>query len=280
MIRKLHAHGFSQVDSLLRGLSNLGWTIDPGARILDFGCGAGGTVYEWRDRGYDACGFDLIDTVALRDPADRRYFSYLETPRVNPSDTQIADDAMHAPYESASFDLIYSLAVVEHCYALDGMMAECARLLKPGGVSLHVFPSRNQLIEPHFYVPFGGRIQSDAWLRLWARLGVRNAGQRGMTAEKVAEQNRFYCDTGLCYRPAGKVQKVAENYFSQVWYAGGVYNRDDNWRRRVSRYWTALRNEDVLAALNEAAESLVMIALRPKHGAAASGAVERRSAAE
>lgn len=268
-MRRLHANGHSQVDALLRGLSNLGWALDPGARILDFGCGAGGTVYEWRERGYDACGFDLIDTVALRQPGDRRFFSSLEKPRENPADTRIADKAVRTPYGDASFDFIYSLAVIEHCYALDGMMAECARLLKPDGIALHLFPSRNQLIEPHFYVPFGGRIQSDAWLRLWARLGVRNEGQRGMTPEETAAHNRFYCDTGLAYRSGRAVRRIAARHFGEAWLAGGDYHRDDSLLRRTRRYLAALRSGQPLAALGEAPEQRVLATALPRRAAAA-----------
>jgi hypothetical protein len=37
-------------------------------RILDLGCGAGATVYEWKDAGYDALGFDIKDYLRLRSP--------------------------------------------------------------------------------------------------------------------------------------------------------------------------------------------------------------------
>jgi hypothetical protein len=36
------------------------------ARILDFGCGAGRTVYHLLDQGYDAFGYDVNDYLELR----------------------------------------------------------------------------------------------------------------------------------------------------------------------------------------------------------------------
>lgn len=45
------------------------------ARILDYGCGAGGRVYELFDAGYtNASGYDVLDYLKLRDPADRSRF--------------------------------------------------------------------------------------------------------------------------------------------------------------------------------------------------------------
>src|SRR5436853_5533472 len=46
------------------------------ARILDYGCGAGRHVYDLLDAGYShAVGYDVVDYLALRDPADRTRFS-------------------------------------------------------------------------------------------------------------------------------------------------------------------------------------------------------------
>ena len=42
-----------------RVLQRLGMT--PGTRVLDYGCGAGGTVRSLVVAGYDAFGFDILD---------------------------------------------------------------------------------------------------------------------------------------------------------------------------------------------------------------------------
>jgi len=138
-------------------------------------------VYQLSDLGYDAYGFDLFDTVKLRSPEDARFFSALRG-GVDPSDVRIADSEIRLPHAAATFDLVFSETVIEHCFALDGMLRECARVLKRDGVSVHTYPSRNSFLEPHLYVPFGGRIQARWWLMLWAVLGVRNLGQPNQTA--------------------------------------------------------------------------------------------------
>lgn len=59
-------------------LAQLNYPVPPpggGYRILDFGCGDGETVYAWRDAGYDCFGFDITDYLAIRNKADRLFFS-------------------------------------------------------------------------------------------------------------------------------------------------------------------------------------------------------------
>ncbi len=248
-MRPLHPNGFNAAHALLRSMADMDWYAFPGMRILDFGCGKGERVYQFRDDGYEAFGFDLMDTVELRAPEDRTFFSAHEKPRVNWSDTHIADDAVRLPYEDASFDFVFSETVIEHCYALDGMMRECARVLKPSGISLHTYPSRNAVLEPHFLVPFGGRIQDDRWLKLWAMLGVRNSGQLEMTATQAADHNRFYLDSGICYRSDEEVAAIARKHFHHVRFAHREFYVYDNIRERAARYWSALRADRPLEQL-------------------------------
>ncbi|MCA1831229.1 MAG: class I SAM-dependent methyltransferase [Actinobacteria bacterium] len=238
---RFHQNGFNGAHSMLRGAATIGWYAFPGSRILDFGCGSGERVYQYREAGYEAHGYDLMDVVDLRAPADRAFFSAHEAKRVNWSDTHVADDAIRLPYDDASFDFVFSETVIEHCYALDGMMRECARVLKPGGLSLHTFPSRNSVIEPHILVPFGGRIQADWWLRLWAGLGIRNSGQTEMTAAETAKHNRFYLDSGICYRSAEEVAAIAQRHFPSVAYEDRRFYAYDSRRERRHRYLQALR---------------------------------------
>jgi hypothetical protein len=50
-------------------------TIPKAAHILDFGCGAGRTVYSLLDQGFiNTVGYDAKDYLTLRDPADRPRF--------------------------------------------------------------------------------------------------------------------------------------------------------------------------------------------------------------
>jgi hypothetical protein len=68
------------------------------SRILDYGCGADGRVYELLDAGYEhASGYDVLDYLKLRDPADLNRF------HIAPSD--------HIPVPDASFDFVQQSGV-------------------------------------------------------------------------------------------------------------------------------------------------------------------------
>ena len=52
-----------------------GIPVRKNAWILDYGCGAGRRVYELLDAGYlNASGYDVLDYLELRNPADRKRF--------------------------------------------------------------------------------------------------------------------------------------------------------------------------------------------------------------
>jgi SAM-dependent methyltransferase len=167
---------------LLRIFERLGATPSLQATLLDFGCGAGERVEAFRRKGYDAVGCDL----AL--PDDAR-----DTCR------PIALDPYRLPYDSATFDIVYSITVFEHVMNCDTALAENRRVLKPGGISVHVFPSRWKPIETHTYVPFASAIQSYWWLYLWALVGVRNEFQRGQSAAETARANRRFLEQETSY---------------------------------------------------------------------------------
>ena len=251
----------SEAENLLWSIRAAGWQEPDAPRILDFGCGTGTRVYQLSDLGYDAYGFDLFDTVKLRSPEDARFFSALRG-GVDPSDVRIADSEIRLPHAAATFDLVFSETVIEHCFALDGMLRECARVLKRDGVSVHTYPSRNSFLEPHLYVPFGGRIQARWWLMLWAVLGVRNLGQPNQTATQTAERNQQWMEIGLCYRSNRQIAAIARRHFAKVGFATREFHSRETWKALPRRYWTALWGKDKLARL---AEIQPLIVLRAHH---------------
>jgi SAM-dependent methyltransferase len=163
-----------------------GIPVPKDAHILDYGCGAGRRVYELLDAGYShATGYDVVDYLALRDPADRARFL-------------IGPDG-HVPVPDATFDFVFSDQVLEHVIDQPTAFQEMVRILKPGGISVHVIPAKWQLIEPHIKVPLGGLrpFKRTSWYLLWAALGIRNQYQHGLTARETARRNYEYAHTAL-----------------------------------------------------------------------------------
>lgn len=171
-------------------LERAGATIRKDAHILDYGCGAGRTVYALLDSGYaNTQGYDVKDYLELRHPADRRHFVIAEPGICR---LPIADD---------SLDLIVSEQVLEHVQDQVMWLREMHRVLRPGGIALHEFPARYRPVEVHIFVPFGGVIAHRWWYKLWALTGVRNEFQKGLSADETADRNAFYFVEGLRYVP-------------------------------------------------------------------------------
>jgi len=210
-------------------LAAAGVYLAPHSRVLDFGCGSGMTVYQYRDCGFDAYGFDIANFVELRQPQDISLFRFaLASTSREIADYRLPRADYRIGFDDATFDFIFSNSVFEHVQDHELALREIARILRPGGLSIHVFPARYSLIEPHMFVPLGGVIRSWQWYRLWAGLGVRNRFQRGMAAAEVARANLRYSQTGINYPQIKKLFADARRFFTtvdlvpQLWTTGSL----------------------------------------------------------
>ena len=205
---------YSLVHHIVRILIDQRVYVTPESKILDFGCGTGGHVYEFRDAGFNAFGFDNFNYVKFRDPGDAALFRFHHQEAVSyTGDQNISAEAFRINYPDDEFDVVFSTSVMEHVRDHELVMAEISRVLKPGGVSLHMYPSRWKLIEPHIYVPLGGVIQNRWWFYLWGLLGIRNEFQQEMSASQVADNNVLYCNTGLKYLRKSEMFEICKRYF-------------------------------------------------------------------
>lgn len=188
-----------------------GHPLRPGMDVLDFGAGAGRHVAEFRAAGYEAVGVDHQFTSHAAGRAPERYLR-----RVDPPDYVL-------PFDADTFDLVYSTSVMEHIVDPGRALGEIARVLRPDGVSIHCFPSRWRPIEPHMYTPLGGRFNSYAICALWARLGIRNNHQHGLSAHEVALRNVQYAKTGISYPTAHEWRLRSDPLFDDVRWAEAAY---------------------------------------------------------
>ncbi|HSD91174.1 MAG TPA: bifunctional 2-polyprenyl-6-hydroxyphenol methylase/3-demethylubiquinol 3-O-methyltransferase UbiG [Kofleriaceae bacterium] len=101
-------------------------------RVLDLGCGAGFLSNYLAARGHDVTG---IDTTAEN----------LTVARAHGTATYELGDACALPYPDASFDVVCAMDLIEHVDHPDELVAEAARVLRPGGrFFFHTF-NRTQL---------------------------------------------------------------------------------------------------------------------------------------
>jgi SAM-dependent methyltransferase len=198
-------------------------------RILDFGAGAGRHVAEFREAGYeDTLGVDQSFSSHEEGAVEDEFLRRVEPP----------DYAL--PFGENEFDFVYSTVVMEHVTNPGGALAEIARVLRPGGLSVHVFPSRWRPIEPHIRVPFGGRFQTYWPMRLWAALGIRSDFQHGLPATEVALRNVQYCKTGISYPTAREWELLAQPLFKRVSWDEASFIRATAQVSRPSRLYKPL----------------------------------------
>lgn len=199
---RLHARVTRRLSTLADAATRPG----PGSRALDLGCGGGDTVSSLLTEGFDAFGCDLkfrdgLNTERLR--ADGR----IRTIELAP---------YRLPFDDDSFDLVVSDQVFEHVQDYAPTIAEIARVTRPGGVGLHIFPPRWSLREVHVMVPLGGAIQNPVWLRLWAKLGVRNPHQREASVDEVVAINRRYLQDNVNYLSRREILRQFRRGFDVV----------------------------------------------------------------
>lgn len=176
--------------------------VDPtdGLAVLDFGCGRGDLVRALRDLGLNAWGCDFSASLG----ADE----YLSPITAGP---------YRLPYPDAAFDLVISTAVFEHAQRTEECMAEICRVLRPGGVAMHLFAGKWHLpVEPHIHVPLVNwfwPLAQRPWLALWAISGIRNEYQKGLSWREVTRLNTTYVREDLSYRTTRHYNAVSDRIF-------------------------------------------------------------------
>jgi SAM-dependent methyltransferase len=118
----------------------------PGARILDYGCGAGEVVVEGRRQGLDVMGADAFYEGA----SSKRQVENLGL--LGTFITEIENGKL--AYENGAFDLVLSNQVIEHAADLDAVLAEISRVMKPTAKLLCIFPTKEVVREGHIGIPF------------------------------------------------------------------------------------------------------------------------------
>lgn len=99
--------------------------LPPHARVLELGAGTGWQMLALRRLGLEVVGVDIPGS----EYAKSRMCPVVEY------------DGIRLPFPDADFDAVFSSNVLEHIPDLPGMLAELRRVLKPGGVAVHLLPS-------------------------------------------------------------------------------------------------------------------------------------------
>ncbi|MBP7585509.1 MAG: class I SAM-dependent methyltransferase [Spirochaetes bacterium] len=106
------------------------------SRVLDLGCGWGRVLKPVMDRGARATGLDISHSML------RATRAHLKKHGHRPP--LLRGDATRLPFADESFDMVYSLLVLQHLSKENGreVFREVRRVLKPGGEAYIRVPSR------------------------------------------------------------------------------------------------------------------------------------------
>jgi SAM-dependent methyltransferase len=95
------------------------------AKILEIGSGTGQQALVMSQLGFDVAAID----VGSSNYSDARVFPILNY------------DGRVIPFPDSSFDIVYSSNVLEHVRDLEGLLTETRRVLRQGGISVHILPT-------------------------------------------------------------------------------------------------------------------------------------------
>lgn len=142
------------------------------AAVLEIGAGSG-----WQARELSKMGF----SVSAIDVPDSNY----RATRIWPVTEY---DGVSIPFSDAAFDVVFSSNVLEHIRHIESFQVEMQRVLKPGGIAVHLVPSATwRLWTSLAHYPFlvkhlGSRLFGSAKMQSLAGEAGARTRQRGMLA--------------------------------------------------------------------------------------------------
>lgn len=183
----------------------------PGARVLDFGCGAGELVASGRAAGLEMWGADVYyGGSTTREDAARAGL-------LGSAIREIRDGRLE--YGDGYFDLVTNNQVMEHVESLDATLREIHRVLKPGGELLSIFPSRDVFREGHIGIPFAHWFPKGSRVRLLYAWTLRSLGMgtwkdQAPARRQWAEDKLRWIDEYTRYRSRREIRSSYERYFT------------------------------------------------------------------
>ena len=132
----LDAYHFEKLHHLLRLVDFNGWR---GRAVLDVGCGAGVEVVRFARGGARVVGVDSAKQAATLTRENLRQQRVM-------GHVAVADGEA-LPFPPASFDFVYAHGIVQYAASDTQVVAECHRVLRPGGLAMFQVYSRRSWLQ-------------------------------------------------------------------------------------------------------------------------------------
>ncbi len=147
--------------------ATIGFDRYRGKRVLEVGFGMGTDLYEFARHGAVVSGIDL--TPRHLEIAHKRFELY------NLSVDLRLGDAENLPYESNSFDVVYSFGVLHHTPNTQRALTEVWRVLAPGGIAIigmyHRWSPYYIALKARYFL--AGDFRAQAWRDVLSTIEVR-----------------------------------------------------------------------------------------------------------
>jgi ubiquinone/menaquinone biosynthesis C-methylase UbiE len=197
--------------------------IKSGSAVLEIGAGAGWQAKIIADSGCQVSAIDIsVD-----------YLGYEKVWNV------IEYDGMHIPFRNACFDVVFSSNVLEHIAHVESFQVEIMRVLKPGGIAIHILPTgiwrlwTNLTYYPFLIhellmrvsaslvksegVPWDGSTLHHSWLKKVRRLVIApRHGEQGNALTEMYTFSRFRWSR--LFRATG--WKIVNHFPNHIFYTG------------------------------------------------------------
>lgn len=125
-----NARRFASSEEFAETLALLKYYAPEGHRLMDLGSGNGISAVAFASEGYEVVAVEpdsskTVGAGAIRELASAFGLNNLEV---------VESYAESLPFETAAFDIVYARQAMHHAHDLKAFVAECVRILKPGGV--------------------------------------------------------------------------------------------------------------------------------------------------
>ncbi len=156
-------------------------------RILDLGCGNGDLIFLLTDNlpqlnpgfKFEIYGYDINEHGGIKEGYLKNLIHNLTDnfPQIDWNERiKLISENDPIPFPDQFFDIILSNQVMEHVKDHSKLFSELNRTLKPNGLSAHLFPFKDIIIDPHINLPFVHKIMNlnsrKNTIKLFSKLGM------------------------------------------------------------------------------------------------------------